>query len=51
MKPKKRRNLLLKILKIHTHLDLLLVCHIRESPWVNLNFVRVVGAVQVPISL
>lgn len=32
-----------------THLDLLLVSYIRERPGVNLNFFRVVGAVQVPV--
>lgn len=39
-----------EIMKI-THLDHLLICYIRESPWVNLNFIWVMGAVQVPVNL
>lgn len=44
-------NKIMQMFRIQTHLDLLLVCYIRECPWVNLNFVWVVGAVQVPVGL
>lgn len=45
------RNRITLIFRIQTHLDLLLICYIRESPGVHLNFVWVVGAVKVPVSL
>lgn len=41
----------MQIFRIQTHLDLLLICYIRESPGVDLNFVWVVCAVQVPVGL
>lgn len=40
----------LKRLSKITHLDDLFVRYIGECPWVNLNFVWVMGAVQVPVS-
>lgn len=33
------------------YLDLLFISNIRECPWVNLNFVWIMGAVQVPVCL
>lgn len=36
---------------VETHLNFFLICYIGEGPRVHLNFIWVMGAVQVPVSL